>query len=146
LVRKGKKGKGKKSQTKPESSQGGKKNDFSKNKCLHCHNYGHYDMKCLERKVSKMTLGGAAGEALASHFNLDFTLIACMSNTMMGNVWHLDLGAFFHMTGCRGFFSDLEEKDLYMHIKLRDDKRYNMTGIVTVTFQRDSGSPLKLKD
>jgi len=115
LVGKGKKGKGKKSQTKLESSQGGKKNDFSKNKCFHCHDYRHYAMKCPEKKVRKMTLGGVAGEALASDFDTDFTLIACMSNTVMGSMWHLDTGAFFHMTGCGDFFSDLEEKDLYAH-------------------------------
>lgn len=33
-----------------------------------------------------------------------------------------------------------------MHIKLGDEKRYNVTGIGTVTFQRQSSSPLRLKD
>lgn len=33
-----------------------------------------------------------------------------------------------------------------MHIKLGDQKRCNFLGISTVTFQRESGSPLKLKD
>ena len=33
-----------------------------------------------------------------------------------------------------------------MHIKLGDEKRYNVTDIGIVTFHRDLGSPLKLKD
>jgi hypothetical protein len=68
LVGKGKKGKGKKSQTKPESSQGGKKKDLSKIKCFNCHEFRHYATKCPHKKASKKTSGGAAGEALASQF------------------------------------------------------------------------------
>lgn len=33
-----------------------------------------------------------------------------------------------------------------MHIELGDDGRYNMTSICTVAFQRESDSPLRLKD
>ena len=52
------------------------------------------------------------GEALASQFKLDFTLIAFMANTAMGCMWYLDNGSSFHMTGNRDLFSDLEEKEL----------------------------------
>lgn len=58
----------------------------------------------------------------------------------------MDLGASFHMIGCREFFSDLEEKDLQMHIELGDNGRYSAIGIGTLTFMRDSGSPLHFKD
>jgi len=138
--------KGNKSQSKVELSQGGKKKDLSKIKCFHCHEFKHYTTKCQHKKESKNITGGATGEALASQFELDFTLIACISSTMMGRVWYLDNGASFHMTGNRYFFSDLEEKDLHMNIKMVYDGRYNATGIGIVTFQRESGSPLKLKD
>ena len=33
-----------------------------------------------------------------------------------------------------------------MHINMGDDKRYSVIGVGTVTFQRDSGNPLTLKD
>jgi len=33
-----------------------------------------------------------------------------------------------------------------MHIELEDDERYIATRIGTITFQRESGSPLRLKD
>lgn len=61
-----KKGKGKKSHSKPESSQGGNKKDLSKIKCFHCHEFRNYSTKCPHKKASKKTSGGAACEALAS--------------------------------------------------------------------------------
>lgn len=58
----------------------------------------------------------------------------------------MDSGALFYMSRSREFFSDVEEKDLQMHIELGDDKRYSATKIGTVTFKRESKSPLHLKD
>lgn len=49
------------------------------------------------------------------------------------------------MTDNEEFFSDLEEKDLQMHIEMGDDGRYNTTSIDIVTFKRESRSPLTLK-
>ena len=107
-----KKGKGKKSQSQLEFGQGGKKKDFSKIKCFHCHELRCYAMKFTPKTASKKTTGEASSEALASQFELDFTLIACMESTMMGSVWYLDSGASFHMTNNKEFFGDLKEKDL----------------------------------
>ena len=50
------------------------------------------------------------------------------------------------MTGYKELFSDLEEKDLHMHIEVGDDRWYSATGIGTITFQSDSGKPFQLKD
>ena len=69
-----------------------------------------------------------------------------MANTMMGNVWYLDLGSSFQMRGCREFFSALEEIDLHMYFELGDDEMYNATRIGKVTFKRELSSPLLLKD
>lgn len=103
-------------------------------------------LQSVHTKSSNKNLGGVAGQALTSQFELDFTLIACMANTVMGSVWYLDSGASFHMRRCRYFFSDLEEKDIYKHIELGDDRRYNATEIGTITFNRESWSPLHLND
>ena len=59
-----------------------------------------------------MDVGAAAGEALASQFELEFSLIACMVSCALGSVWYLNSGASFHMTGDKELFSKLEEKDL----------------------------------
>ena len=64
----------------------------------------------------------------------------------MGSVWFLDSGASFHMTGDRDLFSDLEEKDLGVHIEMGDDGRYSATGIGTISFERESGKPFVLKE
>eukprot|EP00253_Pinus_taeda_P025710 PITA_25710 len=146
LVGKRKKVKGKKSQAKPESSQRGKKKDFSKTKRFNCDEFDHYATKHQHKKSSKKKLERVAGEALASQFELDFTLIACMASIVMDSVWYLDSSASFHMTGCRDIFNDLEEKDLKLHIGLGDERRYCATGIGIVTFQRESRPPLHLKD
>ena len=74
------------------------------------------------------------GEALASKFELYINLIASMANTLMGTMWNLDLGASFHMNGCKEFFSDLEEKYLQMNIEFGDNRKYSATEIGTITF------------
>ena len=50
------------------------------------------------------------------------------------------------MTGDKELFSDLEEKDLQMHIDMGEDSRYNAIIIGTITYERESGKPFKLKD
>ena len=64
----------------------------------------------------------------------------------MGLVWYHDSGAPFHMTRDKELFSDLEEKDLQMHIEMGDDGRYNATAIGTITFERESGKPFLFKN
>lgn len=54
--------------------------------------------------------------------------------SMMGSIWYLDNRAYFHMTGNKELFNDLEEKDLQMHIKMGDDERYSSTGLGKFTF------------
>jgi len=98
---------------KSHGKEGGKKMDLIKVKCFHYHEHGHYAKNCPQKKASKKEPTIAeVGEALASQFEIDFTLIACMAGTSMGGVWYLDSGASFHMTGNRDLFSDFKEKDL----------------------------------
>ena len=112
LVSKARKGKGKASHSKSSSSHCGKKIDKLKLRCLHCHEVGHYATNCPQKKSKKGSSKGSNGEALATQFEVDFTLIACMVSSMVGCVWYQDSGASFHMTGDKSLFSTLEEKDL----------------------------------
>ena len=97
------------------------------------------------RKKNNKASGFAVGEALASQFELEFSLITCMVSSEMGSGWYLDSGTSFHMMRNKELFSSLEEKDLQMHIKMGDDGRYSATRIGTVTFQRQLGKPFLLK-
>jgi hypothetical protein len=119
LAAKARKGKGKKFHSKSKSK--GKKLDLSKVKCFHCHEHGHLVANCPQKKKNKKAVGVAAGKALVSQFKIDFSLIACMASTAFGSVWYLVSGASFHMTGDKDIFSDLEERDLKMHIEMGDD-------------------------
>ena len=115
-------------------------------KCFHYHQHGHYATNCPQKKKNKQAVGSAAREALASQFELDFLLIACLVSSVMGSMWFLDSGASFHMTRDKDLFSDLDEKDLGVHIEMGDDGRYSATGIGTISFDRESGKPFILKE
>ena len=143
LADKARKGKGKKFHSKSKSK--GNKLDLSKVKCFHCHEHGHLATNYPQKKKNKKATRDAAGEALASQFELDFSLIACMVSSALGLMWYLDSGTSFHMTRDKEFFSDLEERDLKMHIEMGNDGRYRATGIGTITFQRESGDLLTLR-
>ena len=66
--------KGKRKKNSSQSDVKGKKQDMSKVKCFHCHQHGHYATNCPQKKKNKQAAGSAAGEALASQFELDFSL------------------------------------------------------------------------
>jgi hypothetical protein len=132
LAAKARRGKGKKFHSKSEPKV--KKLDLSKVKCFHCHEHGHLATNCPQKRKNKKVVGVATGEALASQFELDFSLIACMASSASGSTWYLDSGASFHMTRDRESFSDLKEKDLRMHIEMGENARYSVTGIGTITF------------
>ena len=121
LAAKAKKGKGKKFHSKSEASEDGKEHNMSKVKCFQCHEHGHLATNCPQKKKNKKAVGVGAGEALASQFKLDFSLITCLVSHYMGSVCYLDSGLSFHMMGDKELFSGLEEKDLQMHIEMDDD-------------------------
>ena len=50
------------------------------------------------------------------------------------------------MTNDKELFSELEEKDLKMHIEMGDDGKYRITSLGTITFQREHATPLTLKN
>jgi hypothetical protein len=116
------KGKGKQKKTK-----GGKKNiEFSKIKCFQCHKMGHFASQCLEKKKKnqlQMTTSVAVDE-FAKSFEGDFCFIACMSSVAVSDMWFVDNRASCHMTGCKEFFTRLQEGGVNLVIELEDDKCY----------------------
>eukprot|EP00253_Pinus_taeda_P029879 PITA_29879 len=146
LASKTRKGKGKDSLSKSTSSHGGKKGDKSKVRCFNCHEMGHYVTNFPSKKSKKGSSDVSEGEALASQFKMDLTLIACMVSSMMGCGWYLDSGASFHMTGDKILFSALEEKDLKMHIEMGNDENFSVLGVGMIAFQREHGASITLTD
>jgi len=119
---------------------------MKKVKCFHCHEMGHFSTNCPLKKSKKKSSGGVAGEALASQFEFEFSLITCMVSSIMGSVWYLYSGASFHMTSEKKLFTDMEEKYLHKHIEMGDDGKYSVIGLDMITFQREHGAPLTLKN
>eukprot|EP00253_Pinus_taeda_P002148 PITA_02148 len=141
-----KKGKEKVSLSKSSSSNDGKKVEKSKVRCFHCHEVGHYASNFPRRKSKKGFEEGSKGEALASKFELDFTLFTYMVSSMVGSGWFLDSGTSFHMTGDKSLFSTLEEKDIQILIAMGNDQKYSVSGVGIVIFQREHGYRLTLTD
>ena len=72
---------------------------MSKVKYFNYHDHGHCATNCPQKeKNNKKDLGAEEGESLASQFELDFSLIACMVSIVIGSMWYLDSGTSFHMT------------------------------------------------
>jgi len=113
-------------------------------KCFHFDELGHFATNCPLKKSKKKSSRGVESEALASKFELDFSLTEFMVSSIMGNIWYLDSGASFHMIADKELFSDLEEKDLEMRIKVGDDRKYSVTRLGMITFQKEHGVPLTL--
>jgi len=101
-------------------------------------------MNYPQKKSKNGSSKGSNGDALASQFELDFSLIACIVSSMVGRLWYLDSGDSFHMSGDKNLFSTLEEKDLQMRIKMGDDGKYCVSGEGTFVFQREHGASLTL--
>eukprot|EP00253_Pinus_taeda_P035324 PITA_35324 len=146
LASKARKGKEKDSHPNSSSSHGGKKIDKSKVRCFNYHEVGHYATNCPLKKSKKGSSEESEGEALASQFELDFTLITCMVSSMIVCGWFLDSGASFHMTDDKSFFNTLEEKDLKILIEMGNDEKYSVSGVGTVYFQREHGARITLTD
>lgn len=86
------------------------------------------------------------GEALDSLFELDVTLIKHMASMVIQSVWYLVSSPSLHMNQSRVFFNDLEEKYLQTNINFEDEERYSLIQISRFFFERELGSPIRLKD
>jgi hypothetical protein len=85
-------------------------------------------------------------DEFAKSFEEDFCFIACMSSATVSDMWFVDSGASCHMTGRKEFFTRLQEGGVNLVIELGDDRRYKAQGVGTVSFQRESGKPLRFAD
>ena len=62
------------------------------------------------------------------------------------STWYIDSGASSHMTGAREMFSELSQAETDVEVVLGDDLVVSAVGRGTITFQRESMSPMVLWD
>ena len=66
---------------------------------------------------------------------MEFVFITSTSSRITSfNMWYIDNGASYHMTGAREFFSELAERGLDIEIVLGDKRIVRADGVGTVTF------------
>ena len=61
-------------------------------------------------------------------------------------VWFVDSGASRHMTGAREQFTQFSEEELNLEVELGDNRIVKAVGVGTVSFQRESLPPLKVRE
>jgi hypothetical protein len=121
------------------------KKDMSKVKCFACHKFGHYAGQCPNKK-RKQIAASTKVEEFSTKFNKDFSLVVCLSTRAThSSVWYIDSGASRHMTGVRGYLTNLTQiGDL--EVALRDDQVVKAVSSGTVSFQKESQPPMLLRD
>ena len=62
------------------------------------------------------------------------------------DTWYIDSGASSHMTGAREMFFELSQAETNVEVVLGDDSTVRAVGRGTITFQRESMSPMVLRD
>ena len=69
-----------------------------------------------------------------------------MASSADNDIWYIDSGASFHVIGNKEYFSHWKEDDTQLQIELGDDGNYATRGVGTISFERESGSSLYLRD
>jgi len=136
----GKKGKGK---------QVTKEKDMFKVKCWACQQMGHYAGTCpMKKEKGKNVAASAEVEEFASQFDREFSFMASTSNSVVPSswIWYVDSGASRHMTRGKDQFTQFLDRRINLEIELGDESIVRAVGIGTVTFQRESLSPLAVSE
>ena len=61
-------------------------------------------------------------------------------------LFYLFVSWFHNMTGDKSLFSTLEEKDLMILIEMGDNESSSVSGVGTISFQREHGASITLTD
>jgi hypothetical protein len=84
---------------------------------------GHFASQCLERKNKNPNMAASAVvDEFSKSFEDDFCFMACMSSTVVSDMWFVDSVASCHMTGCKEWFTRLQEGGINLIIELGDDR------------------------
>jgi hypothetical protein len=128
-----------------------KKKDMSKVRCFACHKTGHYASQCsnkkkkkLEPKVSTSTEIVEFGEKYEEFFLMTGLVgSGCLVFEDI-NVWFVDNGASWHMTGMRSVFLSFSETDSNCVVDSGIDSQLVVKGVGSVRFHLESGGFLEV--
>jgi hypothetical protein len=81
---------------------------------------GHFASQCPEMKKKNQPQMAASTvlDEFAKSFEEDFCFIACMSSATVSDMWFVGNIASCHMTGCKEFFTRLQEGGVNLVIEL----------------------------
>lgn len=69
-----------------------------------------------------------------------------MARSIAPSVWYVDNNPSYYMTGNEKYFNKLSECDMHLDIVMGDDGKSQIEGTGINKFERESGSPLYLRD
>jgi hypothetical protein len=109
---------------------------------------GRFASQCSKKKKKNQPqmATSAAVDEFAKSVEDDFCFIPCMSSAVVSNIWFVDNKASCHRTGHKEFFTRLQEGGVNLVKELGDDMHYKAQGVGIVSFQRESGKPLRFAD
>jgi hypothetical protein len=85
-------------------------------------------------------------DEFAARFETEFSLISYLSSSSNASMCYINSGASSHMIGVREYFSRLQEEEMDLVIEMGNNAKCRATCHGTVTFQRESGKPLMVRD
>ena len=172
LIAKGNK-KFKKGPKKGGAKQPDGQKDLSTVKCFSCQKLGHYAGKFPQKKKKKkkkklrqrlrslqldlrefsLCTGHVDREraSIITSADIDiereYTLLTGHSfSASTTSTWYIDNGASSHMIGAQEMFSELSQAGIDVEVMLGDDTVVRGVGRGTIIFQRESMSPMTLRD
>jgi hypothetical protein len=116
-----------------------------------CHKPGHFARQCHNKKKGSKkshmaALASTEVDEFATRFENEFARIACLSSSASSGVWYRDNGTSSHMTRVWEYFSSLQEEEMDIVIEMGNNAKCRAACHGIVTFQREFGKPLMVRD
>jgi hypothetical protein len=130
----------------------GNKKDMSKVRCLACHKTSHYASQCPNKKEKKLELEVSASTEIVEFVERHEREFSLMTGALGSGclvfedieVWFMDSGYSWHMTGMRLVFLGLSETNSDCCVGVGTSPQLAVKGVGSVRFQLDLGGFLEV--